>query len=51
VLGAAFQPPNHHRPKWMMAVEMLDELLRWGLTPPAMAADVGYGGNSDFRLG
>lgn len=38
-----------HRPKWMMAVEMLDGLARYGLRPPLVAADAGYGDNSQFR--
>ena len=38
-----------HRPKWMMVVEMLDELATSGLRPPALAADAGYGDTSQFR--
>ena len=38
-----------HRPKWELAVEMLDELAGWGLTPPVLAADAGYGDNAHFR--
>ncbi|WP_232075932.1 IS701 family transposase [Phytohabitans suffuscus] len=38
-----------HRPKWMMVVEMLDELAEHGLRPPVLAADAGYGDNSQFR--
>lgn len=40
-----------HRPKWELALEMLDELTGWGLTPPVVAADAGYGTNADFRAG
>lgn len=40
---------ERHRPKWEMAVEMLDELARWGLRPPVIAADGGYGDNAHFR--
>jgi len=32
-----------------MAVEMLDELVGWGLQPPMVAADAGYGDNAHFR--
>ena len=43
-------PQNEgHRPKWMLAVEMLDELAEHGLRPPLLAADAGYGDNSQFR--
>jgi SRSO17 transposase len=38
-----------HRPKWTLAVEMLDELARHGLRPPVLVADAGYGDNSQFR--
>jgi SRSO17 transposase len=38
-----------HRPKWMLAIEMLDELANHGLRPPVLVADAGYGDNSQFR--
>src|SRR5688500_767413 len=38
-----------HRPKWTLAVEMLDELAEHGLRPPVLVADAGYGDNSQFR--
>src|SRR5215218_4658715 len=31
---AAFPAGERHRPKWALALEMLDELVGWGLTPP-----------------
>ncbi|MDQ0585764.1 transposase [Streptomyces rishiriensis] len=34
-----------------MALETLDELAGWGLVPPVLVADVGYGQNVDFRDG
>jgi SRSO17 transposase len=40
-----------HRPKWALALEMLDELAGWGLRPPVVVADAGYGNNGDFRAG
>ncbi|WFE53752.1 IS701 family transposase [Micromonospora sp. WMMD1155] len=40
---------EHHRPKWSMVVEMLDELAEQNLRPPLLAADAGYGDNSQFR--
>jgi SRSO17 transposase len=38
-----------HRPKWTLAVEMLDALATQGLRPPLLAADAGYGDTSQFR--
>jgi SRSO17 transposase len=40
---------EHHRPKWALVVEMLDELAGHGLRPPLLAADAGYGDNGQFR--
>jgi SRSO17 transposase len=40
---------EHHRPKWMLAIEMLDALAGHGLRPPLVAADAGYGDSSQFR--
>jgi SRSO17 transposase len=40
-----------HHPKWRLALEMLDELAGWGLAPPVVVADAGYGNNGDFRAG
>ncbi|MGW0449352.1 IS701 family transposase [Streptosporangium sandarakinum] len=40
---------ERHRPKWRMAVEMLDELAGWGLAPPVVVADAGYGDNAPLR--
>jgi hypothetical protein len=38
-----------HRPKWMLAIEMLDGLAEHGLRPPMVAADSGYGDSGPFR--
>jgi SRSO17 transposase len=40
---AACQVPAsvRHRPKWQLALEMLDELDQWGLRPPVLVADAG----------
>jgi SRSO17 transposase len=38
-----------HRPKWRLAIDMLDELAGWGLGPPAVIADAGYGTTAAFR--
>ena len=40
---------ERNRPKWQMAIEMLDELRGWGLVPPLICADAGYGDNAHFR--
>jgi SRSO17 transposase len=48
---AGIPAPARHHPKWRLALEMLDELAGWGLTPPVVAADAGYGNNADFRAG
>ncbi|GAA1226253.1 IS701-like element ISBj9 family transposase [Kitasatospora nipponensis] len=42
---------EHHRPKWQLALDMLDELAGTGLRPAALVADSGYGANADFRHG
>jgi len=38
-----------HHPKWRLALEMLDELAGWGLAPPVVVADAGYGTTAAFR--
>jgi SRSO17 transposase len=40
-----------HRPKWRLALDMLDELSDWGLRPPVVVADAGYGEIGEFRAG
>ena len=40
-----------HREKWRLALDMLDELGGWGLRPPLIVADAGYGDSGEFRLG
>ncbi|MFE1876913.1 transposase [Streptomyces sp. NPDC059496] len=42
---------EHHRPKWQLALDMLDELAGTGLRPAALVADSDYGANADFRHG
>lgn len=42
---------EHHRPKWELALEMVDELLGWDLEPPPLVTDAGYGEITDFREG
>jgi SRSO17 transposase len=40
-----------HRPKWQLALDMLDELASWGLQAPVIVADAGYGEIGEFRDG
>jgi SRSO17 transposase len=42
---------ERYRPKWLMALEMIDELAGWQLYPPLMTADAGYGQVAEFRQG
>ena len=50
---AACQLPQgvHHRPKWQLVLDMLDELAGWDLVPPVLLADSGYGEVGKFRWG
>jgi SRSO17 transposase len=41
----------HHRPKWQLVLDMLDELAGWELLPPVLVADCGYGEVGAFRAG
>src|SRR3954453_21669528 len=40
-----------HREKWRLALDMLHELAGWGLAPPVVVADAGYGDIAAFRDG
>lgn len=40
---------ERHREKWRLALEMLGELRAWGLSPPPVVADAGYGEITAFR--
>ncbi|WP_250038492.1 IS701 family transposase [Paractinoplanes maris] len=50
---AASKVPDdeRYRPKWLMALEMIDELAGWELYPPLLTADAGYGQVAEFRQG
>lgn len=41
---------EHHRRKWQMALEMIDELISWGRTAAPVVADAGYGESTALRL-
>jgi SRSO17 transposase len=47
---AGIPADEHHRPKWQMALDMIDELIEWGRTPAPVVADAGYGESTKFRL-
>ena len=49
--AAHIPEPQRHRPKWQLALEMLDEIDGWGLEPRPVLADAAYGDNAAFRLG
>src|SRR3954454_150052 len=38
-----------HREKWRLALDMLDTLATWGMTPPVVVADAAYGTNAHLR--
>ena len=40
-----------HREKWRLALDMIDELGAWGLVPPLVCADAGYGEITALRQG
>ncbi len=47
---SAIPDEERHRPKWEMAVEMIDELIAWGRPQPdVVVADAGYGEGAQFR--
>jgi SRSO17 transposase len=39
----------HHREKWRLALDMIDELISWGIKPPVLLGDGAYGDNTEFR--
>ena len=40
-----------HTPKWQLALDVIDELLGWGLARRVVQADGGYGDITAFRVG
>ncbi len=40
-----------HEPKWQLALDILDEIVAWGLERRVVQADGGYGDITAFRLG
>jgi len=50
--AAGIPDDEHHRPKWLLALECVDEALSWRVpAPPVLAADAGYGDAAAFRHG
>jgi SRSO17 transposase len=50
--SAGIPDDEHHRPKWQLALECVDEALSWRVpAPPVLAADAGYGDAAAFRHG
>jgi SRSO17 transposase len=41
----------HHVEKWRLALEMIDELIGWGIEPPVVLGDGAYGDNTELRGG
>ena len=41
----------HHVEKWRLALEMIDELLGWGIKPPVILGDGAYGDITELRYG
>ena len=41
----------HHVEKWRQAVEMIDELIGWGIKPPPILGDGAYGDTTELRSG
>jgi SRSO17 transposase len=48
---AGIPPEERHREKWRLALDMIDELAGWGLAPPVVVSDAGYGDIAEFRDG
>ncbi len=50
--AAGIPDDEHHRPKWQLALECVDQALSWGLpAPPVAVGDAGYGDAAEFRHG
>jgi SRSO17 transposase len=42
---------EHHVEKWRQALEMIDELIGWGIEAPVILGDGAYGDITEFRCG
>jgi SRSO17 transposase len=41
----------HHAEKWRLALEIIDELISWGIKPPPILGDGAYGDTTELRSG
>jgi SRSO17 transposase len=41
----------HHVEKWRLALDMIDELIGWGIKPPVVLGDGAYGDITELRTG
>ena len=41
----------HHTEKWRQALEMIDEMISWGIKPPVVLGDGAYGDITELRSG
>jgi len=48
---AAIPEQVGHREKWRLALDLIDQTLSWGIRPPLIVADAGYGDCAEFRQG
>jgi SRSO17 transposase len=46
---AGMPPDATHQEKWRLGLEMIDEVRGWGVRPPLIVADAGYGDAAQFR--
>ena len=50
--AAGIPDKEHHRPKWQLGLECVDEALSWKVpAPQVLAGDAGYGDAAGFRHG
>lgn len=47
--GAKMPADAVHREKWRLGLAMIDEAMGWGLVPPLIVGDAGYGDAAEFR--
>jgi SRSO17 transposase len=40
-----------HVPKWQLALDMIDELIGWGIVPAPVLGDAAYGDATELRMG
>lgn len=49
--AAGVPAPASHRPKWRLALDLIDRARTWGLADQRVIADAGYGTIAEFRAG